>query len=95
MITEKQVQKAIRDVSSSGKGIVELRDGGTRGAGRLTLRVVPGAGGGTAEWYAVYYVAGKRKMAKLGGYPLLGVAEARRAFSRDWAPKSPRAKTPL
>ena len=91
MITEKQVQKAIRDAASSGES-VELKDAGARGAGRLALRVVPGV---AAEWYAVYYTAGRRKMAKLGGYPLLSVAEARKAFSRDWARRSPRAKTPL
>jgi hypothetical protein len=87
MITEKQVQKAIRDVSSSGKGIVELKDSGARGAGRLAFRAQTVTGGVSTEWYAVYYVAGKRKMAKLGGYPLLGLAEARRTFAADWAPK--------
>ena len=90
MITDRQVQKAIREAPGSGKKAIELKDPGERGSGRLAMIVRPfGAfvGRVTAEWYAVYYVAGARKTAKLGSYPVMGVAEARRAYSLDWAPK--------
>ena len=48
MITEKQVQKALRDAPASGKGAIELRDHGERGAGRLVIIVKPRTGRVTA-----------------------------------------------
>jgi integrase len=87
VITDRQVKKVIAEAPASGKKSIELKEASERGSGRLAMIVRPGAGGVTAEWYAVYYVAGARKMAKLGSYPLLGVAEARRTFAADWAPK--------
>ena len=56
-----------------------------QGAWRWIIRT--SAERGSAEWYAIYYVAGARKMAKLGSYPAVGIAEARRTFAADWAPK--------
>ncbi len=69
MITDKQIQKAIRQAPGRGKAI-ELRDPGPRGSGRLTMAVRPFPGGRVAsEWYVVYYRGGRRCMAKLGSYP--------------------------
>ena len=94
MITDRQVQKVIREASASGKKSIELKDPGERGAGRLTIIIRPRAGRVSAEWFAIYYVAGSRKMAKLGSYPAMGVAEARRTFAADWAPKIAAGENP-
>jgi integrase len=86
MITEKQIQKAIREAAAGGKAGKELRDDGERGTGRLVLWIKPRGARVTAEWYAVFYRGGKRAKAKLGSYPAMSVAEARRVFLTDYAP---------
>jgi len=86
MITEKQIQKALRNAPASGKGAIELRDHGERGAGRLVIIVKPRTGRVTAEWYAVFFRRGMRAKAKLGSYPAMTVAEARLAFLTYYAP---------
>ncbi len=86
MITEKQIQKALRNAPASGKGAIELRDYGERGAGRLVIIVKPRTGRVTAEWYAVFFRRGMRAKAKLGSYPAMTVAEARLAFLTYYAP---------
>jgi integrase len=86
MITDKQIQKAMREAPASGKRSIELKDPGERGAGRLAIVIRPMAGRVAAEWYAVCYRAGKRVMAKLGSYPIMPVVEARSTFQRDYAP---------
>src|SRR5882672_268731 len=85
MITDKQIQKAIREAPAGGKER-ELRDDGERGAGRLVLVIKPRTGRVTAEFYAVYYRGGRRAKAKLGSYPAMTVAEARRQFLTEYAP---------
>jgi hypothetical protein len=85
MITDKQIQKVIREAPAVGKDR-ELRDDGARGAGRLVLVIKPKAGRVAAEWYAVFHSLGKRAKAKLGSYPAMTVADARRAFFKDYAP---------
>jgi integrase len=94
VITDRQVKKVIAQAPASGKSSIELKEAGERGSGGLAMIIRPGAGGVTAEWYAVYYVAGAREMAKLGSYPLLGVAEARRVFAAEWAPKIAAGENP-
>jgi integrase len=86
MITEKQIRKALRNAPASGKGAIELRDHGERGAGRLVIIVKPRTGRVTAEWYAVFFRRGMRAKAKLGSYPAMTVAEARLAFLTYYAP---------
>jgi integrase len=86
MITDKQIQKAMREAPASGKGSIELKDPGERGAGRLAIVIRPMAGRVAAEWYAVYYRGGKRVTAKLGSYPTMPVVEARAKFQTDYAP---------
>ena len=77
MITDKQIQKTIREACANGKDAIELKDGGERGSGRLAIIVKPRRPGRmTAEWYAVLYRRGKRTKAKLGSYPAMTVAEA-------------------
>jgi hypothetical protein len=63
----------------------EFRDHGERGAGRLRLVVKPRAGRVTAEWYAVYYLGGKRAKAKPGSHATMTVAEPRRIFLTEYA----------
>ena len=86
MITDKQIQKTIREASASGKLSIELKDPGERGSGRLAIVVKPRAGRVTAEWYAVYYLGGKRVKAKIGSYPVMTVAQVRLLFLTEYAP---------
>jgi integrase len=49
--------------------------------------IVRGLGMHTAcEWYALYYQQGKRRLTKMGVYPALSLAEARRLFREEYAP---------
>jgi len=86
VITDKKIQKMIREAPMSGKRSIELKDPGERGSGRLAIVIRPMAGRVAAEWYAVYYRGGKRVVSKLGSYPTMPVAEARSTFQRDYAP---------
>ena len=84
MITDKQIQKAIRQAPERGKAM-ELRDPGPRGSGRLTMAVRPFPGGRVAaEWYVVYYRGGRRVMAKLGSYPEMTIVAAPAIFASDY-----------
>ncbi|MDP3328767.1 site-specific integrase [Parvibaculum sp.] len=85
MITESQIKAAVRSAPHTGKTI-ELKDDGDRGSGRLSLQVRALKNKVVAEWYAVYYRIGKRRMTKIGSYPTMGLAEARKAFREDFAP---------
>jgi len=86
MITESQIRAALRNAPTCGKKSIELKDNGTRGEGRLALIVRPLAGSIAAEWYAVFYSAGKRSLTKMGSYPTLGLVDARKAFRESYAP---------
>jgi len=45
MITDKQIQKTIREACANGKDAIELKDGGERGSGRLAILGEVGATG--------------------------------------------------
>ena len=49
MITDKQIQKALREAPASGQKVIELRDDGERGSGRLVMMVKPRKARVTAE----------------------------------------------
>jgi hypothetical protein len=86
MITDKHIQKVIREAPASGKNSIELKDPGERGAGRLALVVRPMANRVSSDWYVYFYREGKRTKAKLGSYPNMSVAEARRRFLIEYSP---------
>lgn len=86
MITEASIKSALRNVTTSGKSRIELKDDGERGTGRLTLLVRQLKNGVTAEWYAMFWRDGKRQMIKLGSYPTMSLADARKRFREDYAP---------
>jgi hypothetical protein len=84
MITDASIKSAIARATAGAK--VELRDAGDRGAGRLVLLIRMGEAKAITEWYAVWYRAGKRSMAKIGSYPAMPLADARKRFREDYAP---------
>jgi integrase len=86
MLTDSAIRSAIKSVPLSGKKSIELKDDGERGAGRLMLLVRPLPKGVTAEWYAVAWRDGRRKITKLGTYPALALGDARKRFREDFAP---------
>jgi hypothetical protein len=84
MITESKIKAALRAATTADKPRLELRDGGMRGAGRLVL-IIRGNGDAeapTSEFYACWYRDGHRRMLKLGSYPTISLAEARKRLSR-------------
>jgi integrase len=86
MITETAIKAAIRNAPTSRKRAIELKDGGERGAGRLSIQIRALKETVAAEWYAVYYRDGKRVMTKIGSYPTLSVTDARKRFREEYAP---------
>ncbi|MEZ5831985.1 MAG: hypothetical protein R3D05_12475 [Dongiaceae bacterium] len=85
MITDSQIKAAIK-CAGTNKSRIELRDNGDRGGGRLTLVVRNFRTKVTCEWYALYYRDGKRRLTKLGVYPMLSLIEARKQFRNEYAP---------
>jgi integrase len=86
MITESQLKAALRKAQAAHKD-VELSDGGGRGAGRLLFRARACASGeASAGWFAVYYRDARRAKTKLGDYPQMSLAEARKKFREEYAP---------
>jgi hypothetical protein len=88
MITETRIRAAMRSVAGGEKTRIELRDSGARAAGRLLL-IVRGNGASTtptAEFFAAWYRAGKRVMSKLGSFPVISLADARKRFREEFSP---------
>jgi integrase len=94
MITEAAIKSALKTAPNSGKSSIELKDDGMRGEGRLALLIRVSDTRVSAEWYAVWFRNGKRKVAKIGGYPLMPLADARKVFREDYAPLISRGENP-
>jgi integrase len=93
LITDAGIKRAFAN-AVSGKRI-QMKEEGERGSGRLSLEIRKGKDRVTAEWYAIWYRAGKRSMLKIGSYPTLSVAEARKKFRGDFAPVISAGDVPL
>jgi integrase len=89
MITDKSIQKALK----VGKA-VWLKDPGDRGSGRLGLHVRTLKTRVTAEFYAISFRGGKRRMAKLGTYPAMSLSEARKRFQVEFSPRITAGEAP-
>jgi integrase len=83
-LTDGEIRQAIKLVGSSRKE-KSLPDGEGHGTGRLTLSIKPMPKRVTAVWYAVQWRDKKRIKSKLGDYPSLSLAAARKLFERDYA----------
>lgn len=80
MLTERQIQAAMRAVTSE----TVLNDGAEgRGSGSLRLRIRAGAKGPAAIWQAIWYSGGKRASKAIGRYPDLSLADARRKYETE------------
>jgi len=83
-LTDSEIRRAIRLVETSGKE-KSLADGDGHGTGRLMLILKPMPNRVTSNWYAVQWRDRKRIKSKLGDYPSLTLANARKLFERDFA----------
>lgn len=80
MLTERQIQAAIRAVTNE----TILNDGAeSRGSGSLRLRIRAGAKGPNVIWQAIWVSSGKRVSKALGRYPELSLADARRKYETE------------
>lgn len=86
MLTESQISAGFKKLAASGKKSLWLKDGGSRGTGRLALVIRAWRTSTVAEWYAVAYRAGERDMTKIGAYPAISLKEARKLFAETYAP---------
>lgn len=80
MITDSIIKAALKAGNSR-----ILKDGEGKGTGRLVLHIRPGKGRMIAEWYAQQISSGKRRLSKIGSYPSVSLAEARRAFEEQFS----------
>lgn len=80
MLTEKQIQAAVRAVTSE----TVLNDSAAgRGGGSLRLRIRKGTKGPNATWFAVWWSDKKQASKTLGRYPDTGLADARRKYETE------------
>jgi integrase len=86
MINEAAIRAAIRKLPATGSKAIELKDGGPRGEGRLCLSIAIKGERATTDWYAVWWRNEKRRYAKIGTFPKLSIADARKVFRADYAP---------
>jgi integrase len=80
VLTDADLLKARRDVKATGK-TKTLTDPGLRGDGRLLVVTRPMPNGPLVEFYARQIVGNTRRTAKLGTYPMMTLAAARKAFA--------------
>lgn len=80
VLTDAELKRAMRDSKADGRTRT-LSDDGRRGDGRLVAIARPMPGGTLVEFYARQIAAGQRRTAKLGTYPMMSLAAARKAFA--------------
>lgn len=76
MLTDAEIQRALRIGMDT-----QLSDGNGKGKGRLILLIRKKR----AAWYAQQWLAGKKRIKKIGDYPRLTLAEARRRYEAEFA----------
>lgn len=81
MLTDRTIKSAADSVRADGREVVLSDNTGTRGTGRLMLRLRPkGADRPTGEWFARWKRQGQRAQVQLGRWPDMSLAEARRRY---------------
>ncbi len=80
MITDSIIKAALKAGRSR-----RLIDGEGKGTGRLVLHIRPAKGRVLAEWYVQQISGGHRRLCKVGIYPNVSLAEARRAFEEGFS----------
>jgi integrase len=83
-ITDTEIRRALKCVKQTGKQ-KNLVDGEGRGTGRLLLVLKPMPTRVTASWMVQQFWGRKRIKKKIGSYPAMPVATARKIFARDFA----------
>ena len=94
MITDKSIRATISGVKAGGRRWAELKDEGERGAGRLSIIIRAGTTKPSAEWYVQWYREAKRHLVKLGSYPTITLAQARKLYRDHYAPAILKGQSP-
>lgn len=76
MLTDAAIVRALKSGTNT-----QLSDGSGKGRGRLVLVIRSGR----AEWYAQQWLADRKRLKKLGNYPRMSLAEARKRYESDYA----------
>ncbi len=76
MLTDAAIQRAIKTGMDT-----QLSDGIGKGRGRLVLIIRSKR----PDWYAQQWLAGKKRLKKMGTYPRLTLAEARKRYEAEFA----------
>lgn len=97
MITDREIQAKLKQCSKEHPRL-ELAEKSERGGGRLLLLIrwlescksgpvgEARVGRRVSEWYARYYRNKKRRLTKIGTYPTMSLAAARKLFREEYAP---------
>lgn len=83
-LTDGGIRRSLKQVEQTQKQET-LVDGEGHGTGRLLLTIKPMPTRVTADWMAQQWRDKKRLKKKLGSYPSMSLAEARKVFERDFA----------
>lgn len=87
MITDKQIQAAIKSVTNRQRDEIVLNDGQDgKGGGSLRLRIRQVDESANAVWLAFWKRDGNRQSKTIGRYPALSLADARAKFQEDIRP---------
>lgn len=95
LLTDKAIKAAIAGMPSSGLASRSLTDPSERGGGRLRLLLRNTESGYvTSKWFVVHHRDGKPVHDKIGNYPAMTLAEARRLFREEYQPAIRRGEDP-
>lgn len=76
MLTDAEIHRALKAGSDT-----QLSDGSGKGSGRLVLMIRSRR----AHWYAQQWLSGRKRLRKLGTYPTMTLAEARKRYQASFA----------
>jgi integrase len=93
-MTDRGIRAATTSVKSGRVRQIELRDDGERGAGRLVFLVRANKAGCSSEFYGAWHRDGRRRLTKLGSYPAMSLADARKKFREDCQPQIQEGRDP-
>lgn len=94
LITEMEIRAYTQKLLAGSVPDKEFKEGQGRGGGRLVLSLRKGSETVISEWYVHWHREGQRRSTKIGSYPALSIAAARKRFRMDLLPAILAGKNP-